>query len=35
MRELARRSLLHGAVLGSAGDAASAAMVSADVEACR
>jgi hypothetical protein len=35
MRELALRSLLHGAALGNEGDAASAAMLSADIEACR
>ena len=35
MREFALRSLLHGAALGNDGDAAAAAILSADLEACR
>jgi hypothetical protein len=35
MRELALRALLHGAALGNEGDAATAAMLSADIDARR
>jgi len=32
MRELTARSLLHGAALGNEGDAATAALLAADIE---
>jgi hypothetical protein len=35
MRELALRSLQHGAALGHDGDAAAAAMLAADIDAAR